>query len=53
MEKQPIDAQQILRQAWTLWSTRKARSRVNAQARATAKAAAATSTKPQTDSTPS
>lgn len=47
-------APQILREAWTLWSTRKARSRANAQARAAAKAAAAASTiEPQTDSTPS
>lgn len=50
MEKQPIDAPQILRQAWTLWSTREAHNR--AKARAAAKAAA-TSTEPQTDSTPS
>lgn len=52
MEKQPIDAPQILHQAWTLWSTRKAHHRAKVQVRAAAKAAAA-STEPQTDSTPS
>lgn len=52
MEKQPIDAPQMLHQAWTLWSTRKAHHRAKVQVRAAAKAAAA-STEPQTDSTPS
>lgn len=53
MEKQPIDAPQILHQAWTLRSTRKAHNRAKAQAKAAAKAAAASTTEPQTDSTPS